>query len=285
MLRLIRQSPRPLPVLPETEAAHDLVSPLVESVVCDTHSACVLTAAVASIMNRLHDASVVSSEADLAPILPRDPTAMIAFRRFTAEGRMTPHTLGCVISYFAELESARHMTGRYFADARLIGPERAAVLHKLTLAAAWRAACRGGAGAIAALDHEFEEILPGLYNLNVGILSRLLTSAAAGEVPLLDEKGQVFFPDLPQRRRSARRVLNEAAMLQYNGRAIRAIVRDVSEGGLGLIQVAPIEAGQIADVVLSSGRRMTGSVIWYRKGRAGLKFARQLTPNDPLLRG
>lgn len=268
-----------------TDDGDVFVSPLIESLVCDTHTAGLLTAAVASIVNRIQDTNIARSESDLMPNLPKDPTSMIAFRRWTSDAEITSDTLAAVISFFAELESARRMIGQYFADVRLIGADRAAVLHQFTLAKVWRAACHSGRSAIVALNYEFEDSLPGLYTLNVGILTRLLDAAAQGEAPLLSENGQVYFPELPQRRRSARRILNQAAMLQHRGTTSRAFVRDVSEGGLGLDQAGKLETGHIAVVELSSGRRLTGSIVWCKRGRAGLKFARLLSPNDPLLRG
>ncbi len=261
------------------------VSPIVESLVCDTHTAALLTVAVTSIVNRIQDQGIARGESDLTPILPKDPTSMIAFRRWTADGEISSETLATVITFCAELESARRMMGQYFADVRLIGVERAAVLHQFTLAKVWRSACRTGLDAIDAFNTEFEDSLPGLYNLNIGILTRLLTSAAKGESPVLGDNGQIYFPELPQRRRSARRVLNQAAMLQHQGTTSHAFVRDVSEGGLGLDRVGRLEMGHIAVVELSTGRRLTGSIMWTKRGRAGLKFARPLNPNDPLLRG
>lgn len=182
-------------------------------------------------------------------------------------------------------KSAQRTIGQYFADVRLIGLNRAAVLHQFRLAKAWRSACHSGVDAIGALNAEFDESLPGLYALNVGVLTRLLKAAAAGEAPLLRDNGQIYFPELPQRRRSTRQILNQAVMLQHQGVTTRAFARDVSHGGLGLDHTPKLEPGHIAVVELSSGRRLTGSIIWYNHGRAGLKFDRPLTPNDVLLRG
>ncbi len=286
MLLATRPSQAPAAIPAGLAAETDVfVSPIIESLVCDTHTAALLTVAVTSIVNRIQDPGIARAESDLSPILPRDPTSMLAFRRWTADGELSSETLATVITYFAELESARRMMGQYFADVRLIGVERAAVLHQFTLAKVWRAACQSGIESVEAFNAEFEDSLPGLYTLNVGILTRLLTSAAKGEAPVLGDNGQIYFPELPQRRRSARRILNQAAMLQHQGTTSHAFVRDVSEGGLGLDRVGRLEKGHIAVVELSTGRRLTGSIMWAKRGRAGLKFARPLNPNDPLLRG
>lgn len=260
------------------------VSPVLESLICDTHSAGLLTAAVTSVVNRIKNESIARAEAELLPILPKDPTSMLIFRHWSSDSDISSDTLAAVISYFTELETARRMIGQYFADLRLIGADRAATLHQFTLVKTWRASCKSGSTAIIALSDEFDDKLPSLYALNVGILTRLLDASAQGEAPLARDNGQIYLPALPQRRHSSRRILNQAAKLQHRGIVTDVFVRDVSEGGLGLDSPGKLEKNQVAVIELSNGRRLSGSIVWFKRGRAGMKFARPLSPNDPLLR-
>ena len=69
------------------------------------------------------------------------------------------------------------------------------------------------------------------------------------------------------------------------GKSFRIFVRDVSGGGFGLEQVPILRAGTDAIIEISTGRRFSGIIVWYRLGRAGVRFARPLPPNDPLLWG
>lgn len=62
-------------------------------------------------------------------------------------------------------------------------------------------------------------------------------------------------------------------------------MRDVSQGGIGLEQVGKLTEGWMATIVLSTGRRFSGAVVWSKSGRAGFPFTVPLTPHDPLLWG
>lgn len=66
---------------------------------------------------------------------------------------------------------------------------------------------------------------------------------------------------------------------------MRAYVRDVSQVGIGLEQAGKLTEGWMATIVLSTGRRFSGAVVWSKSRRAGIRFTVPLTPNDPLLWG
>lgn len=139
--------------------------------------------------------------------------------------------------------------------------------------------------AVAALCEEAGETLPELYFLSNGILQRLLAAAAKGKAPGIDRSGKPHLPTLPQRRRSARRMLGQPGVAASGGRLLRVFVRDVSQGGMGLEQASCLEAGDPVTLELQTGRRFSGTIVWRRGPRAGLKFNTPLSPNDPLLWG
>ena len=62
-------------------------------------------------------------------------------------------------------------------------------------------------------------------------------------------------------------------------------MRDVSPGGFGLERVPRLVPKSLVLVELPSGRRFTGVVAWCNGTSAGVRFARTLLPNDPLLSG
>ena len=121
--------------------------------------------------------------------------------------------------------------------------------------------------------------------LSAGVLGRILDAAALGETPCIDADGQPFLPAMPQRRNSTRRKLSQSAKITAAGRTAQAFVRNVSAGGFGLEQVPAFDVGQVLSIELACGRRFTGSIVWYKAGRAGIRLNRTLTPNDPLLWG
>lgn len=281
---LAHQTIRPAPhhvFLPDP----DLSASVFESLVCETHTAALLTAAIASVANTLKTLTTARSEAELAPYVPHDPTVVIAFRRWASEAGIGVPAMSALASYFADLEPARRQTGRYFADANVIGPDRAVALHQFALTGVWRGVCRSAVSAVKHLNTEIDDRLPELYTLNAGVLVRLLEAAAQGESPCVDGRGQLYLPALPQRRQTSRRTVGQAAMVTIAGTKFRAYVRDVSAGGFGLEQLPVVEVGQTAVIETMTGRRFTGSIAWYKKGRAGVRFMRPLTPNDPLMWG
>ncbi len=264
---------------------HDEPNPLLETIVTDTQTAALLTATIASFANAMHLPGTARTQPELQMFLPRDPAVLAGFRRWASEAGVSLNTAETVSAFFADLGPARRQMQRYFTDANAIGLDRAGALHRLTLTSAWRGACRSAAAAVRHVATETEDDLPELYVLSAGVLGRILDAAALGETPCIDTEGQPFLPALPQRRNSARRILGQMARISAASRTVQAYVRDVSAGGFGLEQIPSFDTGQVLSIELACGRRFTGTIVWYKAGRAGLRLNRTLTPNDPLLWG
>jgi hypothetical protein len=258
---------------------------LLEAIVCDTHSAALLTAVLASAVNGFKHSSPPRSDSLLKMYVPQEPAVGLALGKWASEAGLEAQTVAAVIAFFADLEPPRHQLTRFFNDAQTLGSERAMALHRFALASAWRGVCHSAIAAIRHLNAEAEEQLPDFYVLNGGVLAQLLLAAASGETPCLDDTGQPFLPALPQRRRSSRRTLGQTAHITAKGSKFRGFVRDVSAGGFGLDQIPILETGATVSIELSTGRRFAGTVAWYSRGRAGVRFDRALTPNDPMLWG
>lgn len=259
--------------------------PLLEATLSDTHTAALFTAAVTSITNILKEQHAPRSQARLQMFVPRDAAVVPALRRLGSETGLSLHARATVAAFFEDLEPARDQLSRYYADVHAIGLERAATLHQFTLANTWRGACRSAVSAVQLLARETSGILPELYELNAGVLTRLLEAAINGETPCIGEGGTPFLPALPQRRHAARRTLAQAAKITFARRTVPAFVRDVSSGGMGLEHVSSLVPGQFVTIELESGRCFTGEVAWAKISRAGIKFSHPLAPNDPLLYG
>ena len=256
-----------------------------EALVYELHAAALLTATIASAINAFYEPMAQRSETALSPYVPQEPAIITALRNLMIESDLDEDTTGVISNFFYELAPARTILERYFADASEIGDERAATLHRFSLTNTWRKACRDAVSALQKLHHDVIRKLSAQYARNSNVLTKLLTETSNGGSPCLDAQGQIRLPDLPQRRRSARRTLCQPCVVTHNRKTSQAFVRDVSAGGLGLEQVPQLVPDSIVFIELPSGRRLVGVVAWCDASAAGIRFAKALLPNDPLLWG
>ena len=278
----------PLPVLSDIglRRSQDLEgAALAEAVVCELHVSALQTVTVASTLNAMQHPGRIEDPSRIRDFIPRHTPMLLATRNWLDEAGLGRATIERLDVFFEELSAARLRLARLLADAGAIGWQRAEVLHRQSAATSWRLACRTAAGAIKALDIELRLDLPERYAETVPVLTSLLNSAAEGMQPCIDAAGRPFMPELPQRRRSARKSLFQACTVQHARRTVTAMVRDISSGGLGLEGVKGIQAQDLVVVEIESGRRFTGIVVWSKGRLSGVRFSTPLPPNDPLLFG
>jgi hypothetical protein len=256
--------------------------PMLEALVCEVHSAALLTATIASAINAFTRNGAERSEAGLKPYVPLEPAIISVLRNGMLETELNEDTVRLIIQYFDDLGPARIALDRYFADANHIGADRAATLHVLTVSTTWRRACQEALLAVRQLHTDLRR-LPAQYTSNSNLLNNLLQDVIMGGAPCLDTNGRIALPDLPQKRQSARRTICQPCQLTYNRVTAQAFVRDVSPGGFGLERVPQLVPRTAVEIELPSGRRFSGVVAWCSGSSAGVRFTRALLPNDPLL--
>ena len=269
---------------PERPRAPDVSMPMLEALVCEVHSAALLTAAIASAINAFRRQGSVRSAEGLRPYIPGEPAIVSVLRNGMLETDFNEHTVRLVIQFFDDLAPARIALDRYFAEASHIGEDRAATLHLLPVSNTWRRACQDALLAVRQLQTELSR-LPAQYTSNSKLLNNLLQDVIMGGSPCLNADGQIALPDLPQRRQSARRTVCQPCQLTHNRATSQAFVRDVSPGGFGLERVPQLVPKTQVEIEMPSGRRFSGVVAWCSGSSAGIRFTRPLLPNDPLLSG
>lgn len=258
--------------------------PVLEALVCETHTAALLTATIASAINAFRREHSERSEAALKPYVPREPALISVLRNGMLETKLDEDTIGVISDFFDNLAPARIALDQYFSDANHIGVDRASALHQLPLANVWRRTCEDALVAVRQLHGHLGQ-LPAQYTSNSMVLIELLQDVSQGGSPCIDEDGKLNLPDLPQRRKSARRTLCQTCIITHDGTTSQAFVRDVSPGGFGLERVPNLAPKSVVLIELPSGRRFTGVVAWCNGSAAGVRFSRTLLPNDPLLAG
>jgi hypothetical protein len=257
---------------------------VIEALVCETHSAALLTGTIASVVNAFKRKDSTRNEAQIKPYIPREPAIIAVLRNGMLETDLDENTLAAIAEFFDNLGPARIALDQYFADANHIGVDRASALHLLGLSTSWRQACERALAAVRQLQRHLGT-LPAQYTINSKVLIKLLQDAIVGGSPCVDENGRISPPDLPQRRRNARRSICEPCTLTHDRKTTQAFVRDVSPGGFGLERVPQMQPKSLVLIELPNGRRFTGVVAWCDGNAAGVRFSRTLLPNDPLLSG
>ncbi len=258
---------------------------LVEALVCETHLAALQTATVTSAVNGLRQAGRIENPLDIRNFIPHRPAILLATSGWLLDAGLEKETIEDVEVFFEELRPARAYLDHFFRDASELGCARAEILHRRNLTSNWQRAAKGAAVAVKSLDQSLRFSLPELYAETVPVLVSLLNSSAEGLQPCIDTAGHPFLPELPQRRRSARKGLFQECSVQHSRRTSRALVRDISSGGLGLDGIAGLRPNEMVVIDLDTGRRLMGTVVWTKARLSGVRFSTPLPPNDPLLFG
>lgn len=258
---------------------------LVEALTCETHLAALQTATVTSAINALRQPGRIENPQTIRNFIPHRPPILLATSGWLLDAGLEKETIEDVEVFFEELRPARAYLDRFFHDMAELGIVRAEVLHRRNLTSSWQLAAKGAAIAVKSLDLSLRYSLPELYTETVPVLVSLLNSSADGLQPCIDAAGHPFLPELPQRRRSARKGLFQECNVQHSRRTSRALVRDVSSGGLGLDGIAGLRPNDLVVIDLDTGRRLMGMVAWAKGRLSGVRFSTALPPNDPLLFG
>ena len=260
--------------LAPTEATEEPSDTFVfEQVAGETHLAALQVAAVVSCINTLRQPGRLKDVSAIQDLAPR-PTSGLRL----AGKRYVPVRL-----FFGTLGAGHRQLQGFGADVEHFGLEVAAVFHLKPLSTSWCSICKLALKAIVAIDPELQRCLPDRYHQNTLVLAKLLRSAIDGGEPCIDASGRVFLPDLPQRRPSIRRNVHTPCVLEHHGQTSRALIRDISTGGLGLERADPLVPEKVVIIELPSGRWLAGTVVWSKGASAGVKFDGPLEPTDPLL--
>lgn len=254
-----------------------------EQLVGDTHFAVLQSATVASLVNALQAGHLQDPFAlrDLAPQLPRT-TAKLA-RRARGEIGVAAETTTAVQTFFAELRPALKLVEAFCADTKQYGVEEASFLHLVHLSERWQLVILRALKAVDALHADVVRCLPQRYSQNTPMLKQLLRAALRGHEPAFDGEGHPTLPELPQRRASLRPNVSLPCVLEHQGKTSRAIVTDISTGGLGLDRAPELTPQSVILVEFDNGACIAGLVVWSKGARAGVKFDAPLKANHPLL--
>jgi hypothetical protein len=257
---------------------------LFDAIVGEVHQTALQTAAMASILNGLAAGRHSGRARAILDFVPHKPAAIAGLRQCRHDLALSQHAVCCIDVLYREAAMARPAIYHFVGDLERHGAVGASDRHAKGLAATWRRLAKAALDAVEALEPEARRHLGGHYHGNALILRRLLRAAGDGKQPCVDAKGEIFVPQLPQRRATRRFALLQRCIVHHRGARLPAFARDVSCTGLGLDHPG-LGLRQVVNVELTDGRMLSGTVIWANHGRAGIEFLTPLAPNDPLIAG
>ena len=259
--------------------------PMLEALVCEVHSAALLTATIASAINAFKRNGAVRSEAGLKPYVPGEPAIVSVLRNGMLETDLDEDTVRLVIEFFDDLAPARIALDRYFADANHIGEDARRACTCCPDRAPWRRACQDALVAVRQLHAELAR-LPCAVHEQLQAADRASAGHHHRRLAVPQRRGpDLRFPTC--RSAASRRAAPSAsrACSRTIGRPRRpscATSRRAASASSASRSSFP--KAQV-EIELPSGRRFTGVVAWCSGTSAGVRFARPLLPNDPLLSG
>jgi hypothetical protein len=111
----------------------------------------------------------------------------------------------------------------------------------------------------------------------------IMSSAARGGWPCLDNAGCLSVPGWAERRSERRREVNAAVTVTSGGVTMDGYLRNATSIGLGLDVTSGLYVGTQLAVQVPDGRSLAGYVQWFANGKAGIRLAAPLPADDPLL--
>ncbi len=237
-----------------------------------------LVAVSGSIVNVLATGQRLGLRSSLAAYVPPTPSVMpSAIKQMSHMDDARNNAVQGLVSFYALVSFARNAT-LVFADKREKSRKSPGVPIE-SLAEAWRAAAKQGINVLKLLDNDEARAEFGQKDKYAAQrLVELLRGVELGRAPCVRIDGVVIVPGWIERRPQVRRQVVRPTEVAINGTNHTMVIRDISEGGIGLEGNAAAEPGDRVSIKLESGTHVSGIAVWSSDGRLGVKLDHQL-PN------
>ncbi len=114
-------------------------------------------------------------------------------------------------------------------------------------------------------------------------LASLLDDVLQGQSPLF-AGGELIKVKTDFTIRDVRVVLHADAIIADSDVVTRVVVRNISQGGLGIVGAGPLVVGRTVVIRLATtGRQLKGRIVWKVGEKAGVEFTERLSDQDRLL--
>ncbi|MEQ1578669.1 MAG: PilZ domain-containing protein [Hyphomicrobium sp.] len=254
---------------------------LFERYTSEIYSSALSCAVILSCFNAIRFDRKITLPAELRSHVPVTPMTLTAIAASNFADLMDPETAAALNSFRYYLENGkRHLfenlvPGRFGSSIRF---ETLKVMHD-----AFRSAGHFILRVVKDLTCVHSRMGTSAWISQLTAVSAELEAASRGASPYF--KDGAFCLPLPSRRmREMRFQLNSEAVLTYRGTTRRVVIRDISQGGIGVEGAATMHPGSSVQVQLPTGRQLEGEVCWQNGTRAGIILSQRLPASDPLMR-
>lgn len=258
---------------------------LIEAIICTLDRLAADAATVTSGVNTLRAPDGSLKPREIQKFLPATDHKLTELLQALEDETDATPLLAASGTFISVLEEGCRTVHAFADEETSLGRERVRILYGARLARIWRHACGLAIELIDATNADMRFVLPLAYRQNAAVLTSLLSGAANGLCPCLDESRHLYLPQLPQQRRWLRRSVLQTCTVEWNGKSVDAFIHDASAGGLGLGKLPRLARNTPLKVTTESGRMFNCVVAWANDERVGVKFPLLLSQDDPLISG
>lgn len=258
---------------------------LIETIICTLDRLAADAATVTSGVNTLQNPVGALKPGEIQKFLPTVDQKLANLMAALDDGEDLTALICSTEGFVSVLEDGCRTVQDFVREEPVLGRERVRILYGDRLARTWQHACRMAVDLMNSTNADMRFILPLTYRQNAAVLTSLLSGAANGLCPCLDETRHLYLPQLPQQRRWPRRSVLQNCTVECKGQIYDAFIHDASAGGLGLGKLPKLPRNTPLRVTTESGRKFDCVVAWANDGRVGVKFPTLLAQNDPLISG
>lgn len=255
---------------------------LLEEIICGTHYAVLNTAIIGSCFNALRHKRKFLRPTSMRNHIPHPPSARMAWGRLMQEMQQPEAVSVPVATFFTHLGAVETQVEFLCNEIDASGQSAAILKHAAQLGGSAKQMADLGVATLNALERIASSALSNYFMRNMVLLRGFLADVSGGGSPLIDRDGRIIVPDLPQRRPPLRKHVQLPCVVECKGREHRAIVTNISAGGIGITKAPELSPRSVV-VVEVMERCFTGRVVWISGANAGIRFDVLLKDEDPLL--
>ncbi len=237
-------------------------------------------AAIMSCFNMIQFDREILIPRDLRTYLPLNPLSFSAVLSSDIADLLQHETRAALSGYQYYLEAGKRLLSGYLDPGRVEIPIDFDVLKAMQTP--FTTASMFSMLTLKDLARLHSDLGADRWSEDLRTLAGDLDAATRGDSPYFQNR-KFDVPGAADQMRGLRIQLNSEATLTYHGMARQVLIRDISQGGLGVEGVTMMQPGTPVRLLLPTGRELIGEICWQEDTRAGISLSERLPLSDPLM--